>query len=62
MNNQKLNELNLNTVYNIACIDGIKLLHDKFIDMILCDLPYGTTQCKWDVIIPFTDLGSSIKE
>ena len=29
---------------------------DKSIDMILCDLPYGTTQCKWDVIIPFDKL------
>lgn len=26
---------------------------DKSIDMILCDLPYGTTSCKWDTIIPF---------
>ena len=26
---------------------------DKSIDMILCDLPYGTTACKWDVILPF---------
>lgn len=29
---------------------------DKSIDMILCDLPYGTTQCKWDNIIPFDKL------
>jgi DNA modification methylase len=29
---------------------------DKSIDMILCDLPYGTTQCKWDSIIPFKPL------
>lgn len=29
---------------------------DKSIDMILCDLPYGTTKCKWDVIIPFNEL------
>lgn len=26
------------------------------VDMILCDLPYGTTQCKWDTIIPFKSL------
>jgi site-specific DNA-methyltransferase (adenine-specific) len=26
---------------------------DKSVDMILCDLPYGTTKCKWDVIIPY---------
>lgn len=31
-------------------------LPDKSIDMILCDLPYGTTACKWDTIIPFKPL------
>lgn len=31
-------------------------IKDKSIDMILCDLPYGTTQCKWDTIIPFDPL------
>lgn len=29
---------------------------DRSIDMILCDLPYGTTQCRWDIIIPFEPL------
>ena len=29
---------------------------DTSIDMILCDLPYGTTHCQWDVIIPFEPL------
>lgn len=32
------------------------LIPDKSVDMILCDLPYGTTACKWDVIIPFEKL------
>lgn len=32
------------------------MISDKSIDMILCDLPYGTTQCKWDSIIPFEPL------
>jgi len=31
------------------------------VDMILCDLPYGTTQCKWDAIIPFDALWSEYK-
>lgn len=31
-------------------------IEDQTIDMILCDLPYGTTACKWDTIIPFKDL------
>lgn len=35
------------------CLKLMPLLGDKSIDMILCDLPYETTVCKWDVIIPF---------
>ena len=31
----------------------MKDIPDKSIDMILCDLPYGTTSCKWDTVIPF---------
>ncbi len=58
-NNNNNKRLNLDTIYNMDCIDGMKSLPDKSIDMILCDLPYGTTQCKWDVIIPFADLSSS---
>lgn len=38
------------------CLELMKDIPDKSIDMILCDLPYGTTQCKWDSIIPFEDL------
>ena len=34
----------------------MKNIPDKSIDMVLCDLPYGTTQCKWDSIIPFDSL------
>jgi len=38
------------------CLEIMKDIPDKSIDMILCDLPYGTTACKWDVIIPFDKL------
>lgn len=38
------------------CLELMKDIADKSIDMILCDLPYGTTACKWDVIIPFEEL------
>lgn len=31
-------------------------IHDKSIDMILCDLPYGCTACKWDIVLPFEKL------
>jgi len=38
------------------CLERMKEIPDKSIDMILCDLPYGTTVCKWDTIIPFDKL------
>ena len=38
------------------CLELMKELPDKSVDMILCDLPYGTTACKWDTIIPFEPL------
>jgi len=38
------------------CLELMKKIPDKHIDMILCDLPYGTTACKWDMIIPFEPL------
>jgi len=38
------------------CLDWMPKIPDKSIDMILCDLPYGTTACKWDTIIPFDKL------
>lgn len=41
---------------NGECISEMKRIKDKSIDMILCDLPYGTTKCKWDIIIPFEPL------
>jgi site-specific DNA-methyltransferase (adenine-specific) len=46
----------INTVQNIDCLIGMQAIPDKSVDMILCDLPYGTTACKWDVIIPFKEL------
>lgn len=38
------------------CLELMKDIKSGSIDMILCDLPYGTTACKWDVIIPFQPL------
>lgn len=38
------------------CLELMKDIEDKSVDMILCDLPYGTTQCKWDSVIPFEPL------
>lgn len=50
------NEKMINQIWNMDCLDGMSEIEDNSIDMILCDLPYGTTQCKWDTIIPFEDL------
>lgn len=43
-------------LYQGDCLDIMKQIPDKSIDMILCDLPYGTTACTWDIIIPFDKL------
>lgn len=43
-------------LYKGDCLDVMKQIPDKSIDMILCDLPYGTTACKWDTVIPFEPL------
>ena len=40
-------------LYNGDCLDILKDIPDKSIDLILTDPPYGTTQCKWDSVIPF---------
>ena len=46
----------LNQIFNEDCLEGMKRIPDKSVDMILCDLPYGTTACSWDTIIPFEPL------
>ena len=43
------------------CLEVMKDIPNKSIDMILCDLPYGTTKCKWDTIIPFEPLWEQYK-
>lgn len=43
------------------CIKLMKDIPDGSVDMILCDLPYGTTACKWDTVIPFESLWEQYK-
>ena len=43
------------------CLELMKDIPDKSIDAIICDLPYGTTACKWDTIIPFEPLWEQYK-
>ena len=40
-------------LYQGDCLEAMKNIPDKSIDLILTDPPYGTTACKWDSIIPF---------
>jgi site-specific DNA-methyltransferase (adenine-specific) len=42
------------------CLEKMNDIPDKSIDMVLCDLPYGTTKCKWDNVIPFTPMWEQI--
>ena len=52
------------SAFNLMQGDTLELmatLPDKCVDMILCDLPYGTTKCAFDVIIPFEPLWSQYK-
>jgi len=50
-----------NKIYNMDCLEGMKQLPDESVDMILCDLPYGTTCAKWDTIINLDKLWEQYK-
>ena len=43
------------------CLEVMKTIEDNSIDAIICDLPYGTTSCKWDSVIPFEPLWEQYK-
>lgn len=43
------------------CLELMRQIPSGSIDMILCDLPYGTTACKWDTVIPFEPLWAEYK-
>lgn len=48
-------------LYNDDCLKILPTIPDKYIDLILTDPPYGTTQCKWDSIIPFEPMWNQLK-
>jgi len=54
-------EIERNSIIKGNCLEVMKGIKDKSVDMILCDLPYGTTACKWDEIIPFEPLWEQYK-
>lgn len=45
-----------NIIYNEDCIAGMSQLPDASVDMILTDLPYSMTDCRWDSLLPFEAL------
>ena len=48
--------IELNKIYNEDCLEGMKRIPDGSVDCVICDLPYGTTECVWDSIIPLEKL------
>ena len=48
--------IELDNIYNMDCLEGMKQIPDGTVDAVICDLPYGTTQCPWDSVIPFDKL------
>lgn len=50
-----------NKIYWADCLDLMPKIESGTIDLILCDLPYGTTACKWDAVLPFDKLWSEYK-
>ena len=51
-----MNNMNYDYIKQGDCLELMKEIPDKSIDLILCDLPYGITSCKWDSVIPFDKL------
>jgi len=47
---------------NDDCLRALPTIPDKSIDLILTDPPYGTTQCKWDSVIPFEPMWKELKK
>lgn len=54
-------EIQLDHIYNMDCLEGMKLIPDGSVDAIICDLPYGTTDNQWDSIIPLDQLWAQYK-
>ena len=53
--------MEIDKIYNMDCLEGMKQIPDGSIDAIICDLPYGTTECAWDSVIPFDKLWEQYK-
>jgi len=53
--------IELDKIYNEDCLEGMKRIADGAVDCIITDLPYGTTACAWDSVIPFEPLWEQFK-
>jgi len=53
--------IELDKIYNEDCLEGMKRIADGAVDCIVTDLPYGTTACAWDSVIPFEPLWEQFK-
>lgn len=53
--------LKTNQIYLGDCLSVMQEIDDKSVDLILCDLPYGTTKCKWDSVIDLEKLWGQYK-
>ena len=51
----------IDRIYNENCLEGMKRIADGAVDCIITDLPYGTTACAWDSVIPFEPLWEQFK-
>jgi site-specific DNA-methyltransferase (adenine-specific) len=49
------------TIYNADCFDILSTIQDKSIDLVILDLPYGQTECHWDIPIDLTQLWIQLK-
>lgn len=51
----------INKIFNEDCLIGMNRIPDGVVDLVVCDLPYGTTAIQWDTIIPFEPLWEQYK-
>ena len=61
INSTKVRVNNMVSLYNGDCLELIKDVPSGSIDLILTDPPYGTTNCKWDIIIPVEPMWQQLK-
>ena len=53
--------MEIDKIYNMDCLEGMRQIPDGSIDAVICDLPYGTTQNAWDSVIPLDELWAQYK-